>query len=187
MIEEKRYPWYGRAEVVDTNDSFLMQGDLVPKCPLIIPCEEYSDSRVDFQIDIDEYDVVILTQSCDLAQRNVTNVLVAPYYPLSDVFARSKDTSTEKRRATFFDKVKQGVMPGYHILSKDESMNINDFLLVDFRNVYAIHIRALKHHLSKEKQWIRLNSPYKEHLSQAFARYLMRVGLPMDIRNPFKK
>jgi len=28
--------------------------------------------------------------------------------------------------------------------------------------------------------------PYREHLSQAFARYFMRVGLPQDI-TPFKK
>ena len=28
---------------------------------------------------------------------------------------------------------------------------------------------------------LRLLPPYREHLSQAFARYFMRVGLPVDI------
>jgi maleate cis-trans isomerase len=28
---------------------------------------------------------------------------------------------------------------------------------------------------------VRLLSPYKEHLSQAFARYFMRVGLPRPL------
>jgi hypothetical protein len=28
---------------------------------------------------------------------------------------------------------------------------------------------------------LRLLPPYREHLSQAFARYFMRVGLPQDI------
>jgi len=31
---------------------------------------------------------------------------------------------------------------------------------------------------------LRLLSPYKEHLSQSFARFFMRVGLPIDI-DPF--
>lgn len=28
---------------------------------------------------------------------------------------------------------------------------------------------------------VTLNSPYKEHLSQAYARFFMRVGLPTNI------
>ena len=28
---------------------------------------------------------------------------------------------------------------------------------------------------------LRLNPPYREHLAQAFARFFMRVGLPVDI------
>ena len=35
-------------------------------------------------------------------------------------------------------------------------------------------------------QRLRLNPPYREHLSQAFARFCMRVGLPVDIP-PFVK
>lgn len=33
----------------------------------------------------------------------------------------------------------------------------------------------------KEIEHLRLLPPYREHLSQAFARYFMRVGLPQDL------
>ena len=110
--------------------------------------------------------------------------MVAPFFTLNESLEHTEYGRTSKSKKAFFDKVKQGAMPNFHLLNIDPSNGIDDFLLVDFRNVYAIHIDFLTEHI-KNSQWVRLNSPYKEHLSQAFARYLMRVGLPMDFRNPF--
>jgi hypothetical protein len=53
--------------------------------------------------------------------------------------------------------------------------------VVDFRNVYGVHIENLKIIAEKIPERLRLLPPYREHLSQAFARYFMRVGLPQDI------
>lgn len=40
--------------------------------------------------------------------------------------------------------------------------------------------------IANQEKRLSLMSPYKEHLSQAFARFFMRVGLPIDI-SEFKK
>lgn len=49
------------------------------------------------------------------------------------------------------------------------------------KNVYGIHYSTLENIVKKQNKRIRLLPPYREHLSQAFARYFMRVGLPQDI------
>jgi hypothetical protein len=56
-----------------------------------------------------------------------------------------------------------------------------DFLIVDFRNVFGVHISFLMQFIRNQNKRLRLLSPYREHLSQAFARFFMRVGLPADI------
>lgn len=70
--------------------------------------------------------------------------------------------------------------PSYHLLNKDENI-FDDYLVVDFKNVYGIHIDYLKKIGKSTTNRHRLLPPYREHLSQAFARYFMRVGLPQDI------
>jgi hypothetical protein len=67
------------------------------------------------------------------------------------------------------------------LLNKENNLGINDYLVVDFRNVYGIHINNLKIIAKNLGDRVRLNPPYREHLSQAFARYFMRVGLPQDL------
>lgn len=181
---EEKYPWYELCSVGEGASPAILQGDLIRACPLLVPSEKLRSEGDPVQISVNEYDIVILTQSCDLVQGNVTNVLVAPFFTLNESLEHTEYGRTSKSKKAFFDKVKQGAMPNFHLLNIDPSNGIDDFLLVDFRNVYAIHIDFLTEHI-KNSQWVRLNSPYKEHLSQAFARYLMRVGLPMDLRNPF--
>jgi hypothetical protein len=56
--------------------------------------------------------------------------------------------------------------------------------IVEFRRVYSLPIAYVRRHV-RVASHLRLLPPYREHLSQAFARFFMRVGLPMDIP-PFR-
>jgi len=42
-------------------------------------------------------------------------------------------------------------------------------------------VQTLKDICKELNERIRLLPPYREHLSQSFARYFMKVGLPQDI------
>jgi len=55
--------------------------------------------------------------------------------------------------------------------------------LVDFRRTWSLPLEYLQQRA--HKLHLRLLPPYREHLSQGFARYFMRVGLPVDIP-PFR-
>jgi hypothetical protein len=54
--------------------------------------------------------------------------------------------------------------------------------VVDFHDIYSLPKIFLESFLRERKKLrIRLSPPYREHLSQSFARFFMRVGLPTPI------
>ena len=92
------------------------------------------------------------------------------------------EQQTSKKAITkYFDDLRKGNQPNYHLLNQAAELGITDYLVVDFRNVFAVHIDFLKAHVETLNDRVRLLPPYREHLSQAFARFFMRVGLPQNI------
>lgn len=166
------YPWYSS---VDVNDP-LEQGDFIDSCPILVPIVDINEKTV--KTEVIEYDVIIMSQSCDLFYKKLDLVLVCPYHSLEDAEKKYDFLkSTEKKNA-----LRKGNIVAHHLLNK---CNINGFqksyLVVDFRNVYGVPFNFLVKLSKKYKKRLRLLPPYKEHLSQAFARFFMRVGLPIDI------
>jgi hypothetical protein len=56
------YPWY---EVVE-NDGSLQQGDFLESCPVVVPLFIPDSSTQELEAEILEYNVVVMSQSCDL-------------------------------------------------------------------------------------------------------------------------
>jgi len=175
---EKEYPWY---DVVN-GDEDLLQGDFIQECPVIIPPSEISDETKVHESRVISYNVIIMSQSCDLVQRKIDLVLVCPIWPLSEFEKKSEFFKSSKGK----EALRKGNVPGYHLLNKCEIGGFKtDYLIVDFRAVYSVDCDFI-FHLAKERgKRLRLLPPYREHLSQAFARFFMRVGLPVNIP-PFK-
>ncbi len=51
--------------------------------------------------------------------------------------------------------------------------------------MYTLPLTFVRERAARTGEGLRLLPPYREHLSQAFARYCMRGGLPQDIP-PFR-
>lgn len=175
---ETAYPWYN----ILSSEEDLQQGDFIQNCPIIIPSRLLEEGE-SVETKINLMNVIILTQSCDLAHKKIENILVCPYYNgkyfLNKALSadiRIKSKSCIKK----LDEIRRGLQPSYHLLNKQEGI-FDDYLVVDFKNVYGIHYSTLENIVKKQNERIRLLPPYREHLSQAFARYFMRVGLPQDI------
>ena len=174
------YPWY---EQVSSGNAELAQGDLIPNCPIVIPPRTLQPDG-EYEFDVVEYDVVIVSQSCDLENDKVENVLVCPYYTFRQFIKdtlRTEEQASKKAITKYADDLRKGNQPNYHLLNQDAELGIADYLVVDFRNVFAVHIDFLRTHAETLENRIRLLPPYREHLSQAFARFFMRVGLPQNI------
>jgi len=172
------FKWYTKVE----SSNQIEQGDLIPDCPIVIPPSKISVGE-EPEIEIKLIDSIILSQSCDLVNNKIEIVLVCPFYALKTFIENLPDEQKNNKKAInkHIDNLKKGHLPGYHLLNKDDDVDISDYIVVDFKNVYGIQIQNIREIAENIKTRIRLLPPYREHLSQSFARYFMRVGLPQDI------
>lgn len=173
----QQYPWY---EVTD--DRIVLQGDLLQGCPILDPSVEMLGGgeglSEQFYTPLRTYNVVIMSQSCDLIAGKIELVLLCPYSFLE----KMTEENPELREPKLREKIRRGEVFGYHMLNKcDDDAFHDDFLVVDFRSVFSLPLAFLKDFVSRSPKRLRLLPPYREHLSQAFARFFMRVGLPTEI------
>jgi len=160
------YPWYGLADGEE-----LQQGDLLFACP-------FYHVDVPGEVGRKNYDVVIVSHSCDLTHHKLYMVQVCPFWDL-EALAKDVEFFRGKRGR---EEMRRGGLPGYHLLNRCAlPEKPTGFLVVDFRMQFAVKMVDLKTLASAQRPRVRLLPPYREHLAQALARFYMRVGLPMDI------
>lgn len=174
-INKDKYLWYS---TVRSSES-PQQGDFILRCQIFQPKVEAIKNGEKIPVTAKEYDVIILSQSCDLISEKIKLVLVCPFYTLTEL----GETDSNYKSPAKKNALKNGFVVGMHLLEKCDINNCNDYLVVDFKSTYAVPLEFLKNIISDRGDRIRLMPPYREHLSQAFARFFMRVGLPMDIPN----
>lgn len=166
-----KYDWY---EIIEGDE--IQQGDIIRSCPILVPPSTLT--RIEQDIKVEEYDVIVMSQSCDLAQQKINLVLVCPIWTLEEFEQENSNYKSPKMK----EAIRRGEVPGYHMLNRCEIPGFeSSYQIVDFKNTYAVHFNFLKKFTATLGKRVRLLSPYKEHLSQAFARFFMRVGLPTDI------
>lgn len=190
--------WYA---VVDAARA-LTQGDLIFDCPLM----GWKADPVDFDgrdeeavlkaaIQASKAGVIVLTQACDLEQDKVANVILCPHLALS-AFRQdwedrlreqnqlpSKAEKLEKAWANTCKDIRDGFVWNHAMLNHrlEDPLPI-EHRVVDFREVFTVPRSFLESFLRQRGgQRLQLLPPYREHLSQAFARFFMRVGLPTPV------
>jgi hypothetical protein len=174
------YKWY---QVISSSGE-ITQGDILPSCPVPSPKENVYRAIIQEKeqegenLDIVVIDAIILTQACDIANDKVNSIVLCPIWPLK-ILCECNDyyKKTEGKKS-----LRQGKEPAYHLLNsyKDESFDF-PLTVVEFHHIYSLPKEFLQQIALNLKTRLRLLPPYREHLSQAFARYFMRVGLPVDI------
>ncbi len=161
----------------------LMQGDILLGCGVLRPRQaEGASGPTDIEAYIDVVDVIIVTQSCDLEQGKVDNVLLAKVDSYDSIVAQSvreqRNDHIGKAGKKFRENCIRNNFPNYSLLKAFAGTPPLPWSLVDFRALYILPKGIAAEHALKVGDRLRLRSPYREHLSQAFARYIMRVGLP---------
>jgi hypothetical protein len=161
----------------------LMQGDYLPRCLVpLFPPDFGEQTAAVVTIEVEERDCVVLTQSCDLENDKAPLVALCPIFLLPDFESVNKSFAQKG----IWERVRQGRIEGLHLLaSPTEPGNNRASFVVDFRQIYSLPVGYLRRHADTLGRRWRLQSPFLEHLSQAFARFFMRVGLPAAIP-PFK-
>lgn len=137
--------------------------------------------------------VIVLTQDCDLAQDSsnrgketqnakLLSILIAPLYNAEHVFQGNHLTDIGIQMAgitknkTPGTTLMQNERPRYHYIAFP-----NDIPLVasvaDFKHYFSVHVSYLER-VRKTNFVCRLSDLFREDVSQRFAAYLARIGLP---------
>jgi hypothetical protein len=177
--EAPAYPWY---QVVEGAN--VTQGDIIFDCPLLVPDANDvllravggSDEKLTADVPVKKANLIVMTQACDIEHSKVNSVVLCPIWPLEGFSKDVPMLQSSKGR----EELRRGNSPAFHLLDKDADFDM-DFQVVDFRELYSVPTEVLKLTASRAGKRPRLLSPYREQLSQSFARYFMRVGLPIDI------
>ena len=91
-----------------------MQGDFMSSCPVIVPSSSIGEGRI--SAEIIEYDVIVMSQSCDLAHHKLDNVLVSPIWPIGEMGSENDFFKSRKGK----ESLRQGNLSGYHHLNRCE-------------------------------------------------------------------
>lgn len=166
------------------NEHGLAQGDLLEKClvPAFSPDFGNDEQGKVEEVPVSEADLIVVTQTCDLVNKKVSFVSLCPIYTLQQF----EDVNPSFKSKAQWENVRKGRVEGLHLLGCPNNPDDNKgALVVDFGQIFCLPFDYLaKRAISLGNRW-RLDSPFLEHFSQAFARYFMRVGLPSSIP-PFK-
>ena len=174
-IQEDEYPWY---EIVEGNS--LAQGDLLRNYEVAVPKALVEEGKR-VPLELRTFDFVVMTQTCDIEHGKVASILLCPWWDLWNFVdaatARGENWGEKQREALL-----QGNLPGYHLLNETVQGDINlNIGVVDFHEIYTEPIELVRKFAESTGKRLRLLPPYREHLAQDFARFFMRVGLPVNI------
>jgi hypothetical protein len=179
--------WY--KTVLEDDD--LEQGDFLCKCPVLVPLNTLrappeksgrSPPKAIPEIDssVRVYNVVVLTQSCDIPKTSTKYILVCPYKRLA-VLQKDGDYFRDNDN---LENLRRGYIRRLHLLNKCLLSNVNiedhktdDYIVLNFSQVFSIPKGYALNHARACGDRLRLKSPYKERMSQAFAKYFMRIDI----------
>lgn len=175
------YPWY---ELQDKSKE-ITQGDIIKDCPVPILKEfDISEEGQNVKAEIVNIDGIVLTQACDIANKKIENIILCHIISKSEFEVRQRDEKhkSEKEIKRDIEGIIKGQQNSYHIINAYKSEEFSqDYYIIDFKEIFSVPVEVACAIAQKNGKRLRLCPPYREHLSQAFARYFMRVGLPINI------
>ena len=168
-------PWY---EIVEGD--VIEQGDFLFEFDIFVPRRAAAGGGT-IDGELKTFDLVVMTQTCDIAHGKVASLLLCPWWDLWQFVeaaqAKGENFGSERR-----ESLRRGNLPGYHLLNEFARDGFDIGLgLIDFHEIQSAPLHQVKSFVTSLGKRLRLRPPYREHLAQAFARFFMRVGLPVDI------
>ncbi len=180
-------------EVVRRRTKRISQGDIFKNIEFI-EYVEYKKGQFESSIITFPY-VIILTQDCDLSQdflyrtevgknqdKLLLSVIAAPLYNVEQVYLgqhleelKLQMTPINKNKTAGSD-LRNNLKPRYHYLEFPPKINLTN-LVIDFKHYFTLNINYLLK--VRKLNWIcRAKELYREDISQRFASFLSRIGLP---------
>lgn len=159
---------YGATSATDQLD----QGDIVEGCPLTFVSRLELDNLEENEVEIVPTRVLVLTQTCDLANRKVLNVTVATVHDAQFLVSENLLKPADIR-----GPIRGGRVYGWYFLPASGPLRLPE-MIVDLRQLHTVRFDLLTALSQRGRRRARLLSPYREHLAKHFGDTFSRIGLP---------
>lgn len=163
----------------------LAQGDVLEN--IEVPDFEGlgTEAPIDGVVEYRRRRLIVLTQSCDLGDREPADQQVLLCRLLGARAALDGPPPGNNWRGKpkeRFNTLVKGFRPDAHLLGDWENPgDPAEAKVASFRHLHTLRLDQVRAAASRVDVRHRLRSPYREHFSQAYARFYMRVGLPTDL------
>ncbi len=159
------------------------QGDLLRRFPVVHVEDLSLEGEPTVRTRIQTIDAIVVTQTCDLENLKIRNILLARVLAWADFAAAQFGAgNTAVKSGAFCRNLVRGDIPPLTLLHERQAQPSLAWSVVDFRELYVVDRGRIDAFVAQpgNRRRLRLTSPYKEHFAQSFARFYMRVGLPHD-------
>jgi len=159
---------YGQPEP----DEAIDQGDIIEACPLVT-LDTTDLSAVDvLPVRHSLQRVLVLTQTCDLAQQRTTRVVVAVAHDAQRLVDQGLLKPADVR-----GPIRSGRVFGWYFLPACPEFGLPESI-VDLRQLHTVALDLLVALSRRGQRLVRLQPLYREHLAKHFADTYSRIGLP---------
>lgn len=155
-----------------TPDDPLDQGDLIDGCPVADIVELQQDRADTARVRLDLHRVVVLTQTCDLANGKVDAATVASVFEAQHLVDVQVVKASDVK-----GPLRAGRVWGWYYLPAQADLGLNE-MIVDLRRLHTVRLDLLTALVRDGKRNGRVPPLYREHLAKHFADTFSRVGLP---------
>jgi hypothetical protein len=178
-MDNTHFPWY---EVVQGNE--IGQGEILIQCP-VIQIAASPEYNILHHVSIEGKgileDVVVITQACDIENGKAKDILLCPHYDVPSYTGMGEGKAKERA----LKEIKIGARPRYCLLNDADIDGVKQNIrIVDLGSVFSLPLEYLQIFSKQKGKRLRLLPPYRDYLSQSFARFFMRVGLPQNLHIP---
>lgn len=150
----------------------LHQGDLLINFPL--PAMTSDPGSNALGLSRANMNVIVVTQSCDIPKVAQTELLLASVFDYADL----EKKGDVFRSAEFRKSLSRGTNLSEFALPPRPKGN-GQFMVVSFRKLHVVPKSYVTSNVVAGA--LSLRSPYREYFAQAYARFMMRVGLPLPL------
>lgn len=155
--ETPSFDWYQAGDW-----ALLEQGDVLPNCPVLVPPANLTESlltakqgdRFEIAQQVQFADLIVMSQSCDLFNDKIEQVLLCAHHPASEYSKNERSSIRREQR------------PSLHMIEKCE-LPCHDFerQIVDFRTIYTLPKDFVLAYAATLEKRVRLLPPYNSKVT----------------------
>ena len=153
-------------------DEPVDQGDLFDDCPVAVVTDFRLDSLATAKVELDLQRIIVLSQTCDLANLKLDNGVVASLYDAQHLIDQKILQATDVK-----GPIRAGRVWSLYFLPAHAPLDLNE-MIVDLRRLHTVRLDLLQMLCQGGRRRGRVRPLYREHLAKHFADTFSRVGLP---------